>query len=270
MDAPATRPGAGPSARSRNHRQEVVAPMPTADSSASAAPGATTASDESDDTLDLDLSPDVLELFTDVDLTAERAQRPAPVDDLLDGVADWGPTDTPVGTFHLVPVRPERDLAAVSRWMNDPAVAEFWQLDGPPEVTERHLLAQLNGDGRSLPCIGVLDGVPMSYWEIYRADLHPVARYYPARPHDTGLHLVIGSVADRARGLGTALLRAAAGLVLEHRPHCGRVIADPELRNTPSVAAFLGAGFRFSAEVDLPGKRAAFMVHDRALRRVLR
>jgi RimJ/RimL family protein N-acetyltransferase len=244
--------------------------MPTADSNASSAPGTTTPWDESDDTLDLDLSPDVLELFTNADFTGDRTQRPDPVGDLLDGVADWGAADTPVGTFQFVPVRPERDLAAVSRWMNDPAVAEFWQRDGPSEVTQRHLLAQLNGDGRSLPCIGVLDGVPMSYWEIYRADLDPVARYYPARPHDTGLHLVIGSVADRARGLGTALLRAAAELVLEHRPSCARVIAEPELRNTPSVAAFLSAGFRYSAEVELPGKRAALMVHDRSLRQVLR
>ncbi|MCO8303046.1 acetyltransferase, partial [Streptomyces sp. RKCA-744] len=43
----------------------------------------------------------------------------------------------------------------------------------------------------------------------------------------------------------------------------------PDLRNTPSVAAFLGAGFRFSAEVELPGKRAALMLRDRALRHVL-
>lgn len=256
-----------------------MAALPTADPNASPATGAPGTSDDSgtsdesddcEDTLRLDMSPDVLDLFTDEDLTADHTQRPAPVDDLLDGVADWGPTDTPAGTFQLVPVRLERDLAAVSRWMNDPAVAAFWQLDGGPEVTERHLLAQLGGDGRSIPCIGVLDGVPMSYWEVYRADLDCVARYYPARPHDTGLHLVIGGVADRARGLGSALLRAVAGLVLEHRPRCARVVAEPDLRNTPSVAAFLRAGFRFSAEVDLPGKRAALMLHDRALRQVLR
>ncbi|MGV9572720.1 GNAT family N-acetyltransferase, partial [Streptomyces nigra] len=30
---------------------------------------------------------------------------------------------------------------------------------------------------------------PMSYWEIYRADLDPLARHYPARPHDIGVHL---------------------------------------------------------------------------------
>lgn len=230
-----------------------------------------------DDTVDIDLSGDIAALLaepgayrggsgpggthadrrTGGDLSRPRAP------DLLDGVGGWPAMSTPCGTFQLVPVRIERDLPLISAWMNDPVVAEFWELSGPPEATVEHLRTQLDGDGRSVPCLGVLDGVPMSYWEIYRADLDPLARYYPARPHDTGVHLLVGGVADRGRGVGTALLRAVADLILRQRPECRRVLAEPHLRNVPSVAAFLGAGFRFSAEVDLPGKRAALMIRDR-------
>ncbi|WEV24987.1 GNAT family N-acetyltransferase [Streptomyces sp. 71268] len=197
------------------------------------------------------------------------APSPPPTAGLIGDVERWGPATTPFGVFSLLPVSIQRDLPLLTRWMNDPSVAAFWELAGPEHVTEHHLRAQLDGDGRSLPCLGVLDGVPIGYWEVYRADLDPLARHYPARPHDTGLHLLIGGVADRGRGIGTALLRAVADLVLDHRPDCGRVIAEPDLRNTPSIAAFLGAGFRFGAEVALPGKRAALMVRDRALRHLL-
>jgi RimJ/RimL family protein N-acetyltransferase len=190
-------------------------------------------------------------------------------DDLLDHVGDWGRTRTPAGAFHLVPVQCERDLPLIDRWMNDPAVAEFWELAGPRTLTENHLRTQLDGDGRSVPCLGVLDGTPMSYWEIYRADLDPLSRHYPARPHDTGIHLLISNAADRGRGLGSTLLRAVADLVLDKRSACARVVAEPDLRNTPSVAAFLSAGFRFSAEVDVPDKRAALMVRDRSVRDLL-
>ncbi|GAA2322635.1 MULTISPECIES: GNAT family N-acetyltransferase [Streptomyces] len=232
--------------------------MPHTDSSTSSS---------TDDTIDMRLrqEEDIARL---IDLDSARPQaddRP----DLLDHIVEWGPTNTPLGTFQLVPVRIGRDLRLIAQWMNDPSVAAFWELDGPEEATASHLGDQLDGDGRSVPCLGVLDGVPMSYWEVYRADLDPLARYYPARPHDTGIHLLIGRVSDRGRGLGTTLLRAAADLVLEHRPSCTRVVAEPDLRNTPSVAAFLGAGFRFSAEVELPGKRAALLLRDRALRHVL-
>ncbi|MFC5723686.1 GNAT family N-acetyltransferase [Streptomyces gamaensis] len=233
----------------------------------------------SDDTLDLQLPDgfaDFAELLACEDPAADgprpappaRAPGPRP-SGLLDALADWGPADTPLGPFRLVPVRLERDLPLIARWMNDPAVAAFWGLAGPDTVTETHLRAQLDGDGRSVPCLGVLNGAPMSYWEIYRADLDPLSRHYPCRPHDTGVHLLIGRVADRGRGLGTRLLRAVADLVLDHRPACARVVAEPDLRNTASVAAFLGAGFRLTAEVDLPDKRAALMIRDRALRTAL-
>jgi RimJ/RimL family protein N-acetyltransferase len=243
--------------------------MPTADSSTADTAEANGSCSSSEDTLDLHLPPEVLDLFHDEDFAGDDAGPPSAVDDLLDGVADWGEADTPAGTFRLVPVRPERDLATITRWMNDPVVARFWELSGPAGITEKHLRSQLGGDGRSVPCIGVLDGTPMSYWEVYRADLDPVARYYPARPHDTGLHLLVGGVPDRARGLGTTLLRATADLVLDNRPSCARIIAEPDLRNTASVAAFLAAGFRFSAEMDLPDKRAALMIRDRILRHLL-
>lgn len=191
------------------------------------------------------------------------------LDEPLDRIGDWGPTATAAGLFQLVPVRVERDLRLLTPWMNDPAVAAFWELSGPPAVTENHLRAQLDGDGRSVPCIGVLDGTPMSYWEIYRADLDPLARHYPARPRDCGLHLLLGTVGDRGRGLGSILLRAVADLVLDETPASARVLAEPDLRNIPSVTAFLNAGFRFSAEVDLPTKRAALMVRDRSLRHLM-
>ncbi|MFJ2740147.1 GNAT family N-acetyltransferase [Streptomyces sp. NPDC087440] len=184
-------------------------------------------------------------------------------EDLLDSVADWPAAATPVGKFRLRPVDPATDLPLLTRWMNDPAVAAYWELAGPEETTVAHLRPQQEGDGRSVPCLGVLDGVPMSYWEIYRADLDPLARHFPARPHDTGVHLLLGADADRGRGLGTALLRAVAGLVLDHRPACTRVVAEPDVRNTASVKAFLGAGFRRAAELDLPDKRAALMIRDR-------
>ncbi|MFE9769217.1 GNAT family N-acetyltransferase [Streptomyces sp. NPDC005808] len=233
-----------------------------------------------EDTMDLRLPDDFIALFAEEgrargDAREERKSTAAEADaapagdDLLDRVGGWGPTDTPLGAFHLVPVHVERDLPLVTRWMNDPAVAVFWELAGAQSVAEEHLRRQVEGDGRSVPCLGVLDGMPMSYWEIYRADLDLLARHYPARPHDTGIHLLIGGVANRGRGLGSTLLRAVADLVLDRRPLCARVVAEPALRNTPSVAAFLSAGFRFSAEVDLPDKRAALMVRDRALRDLL-
>ncbi|TXS38685.1 GNAT family N-acetyltransferase [Streptomyces sp. OR43] len=232
--------------------------MPPAD-----APTDPQADQGAEDTLDLRLTAELLALLGE----EVPADGNGPQDSgLLDRPERWKPVTTPAGVFQLVPVRLERDLAVISRWMNDPAVAAFWELAGAETVTAGHLMPQLDGDGRSVPCLGVLSGVPMSYWEIYRADLDPLARHCPVRPHDTGIHLLIGEVGRRGRGTGSTLLRAVADLVLDNRPRCTRVVAEPDVRNTPSVSAFLSAGFRYSAEVELPEKRAALMVRDRAHR----
>ncbi|MDF6018381.1 GNAT family N-acetyltransferase [Streptomyces sp. JH34] len=216
-----------------------------------------------EDTLELRLTEELLALLGDPPAAAAAGGDASA---LVGRPGGWSPVTTSAGVFQLVTVEPERDLAVISRWMNDPAVAAFWELAGPDSVTAAHLGRQLAGDGRSVPCLGVLDGVPMSYWEVYRADLDPLARHYPARPHDMGVHLLIGGVGNRGRGIGSVLLRTVADLVLDNRPLCARVVAEPDLRNTPSVSAFLSAGFRFCAEVDLPDKRAALMVRDRAHR----
>ncbi|MFC9429067.1 GNAT family N-acetyltransferase [Streptomyces sp. NPDC056987] len=245
--------------------------MPSTEASTDTGTGPGSPTDEATgDTLDLRLSDELVALLGEGDpMAVTPPSDDARTGDLLDAPERWGPATTPAGVLQLVPVRVERDLALVSGWMNDPAVAAFWDLAGPAAVTEAHLRPQLDGDGRTVPFLGVLDGVPMSYWELYRADLDPLARHYPARPHDTGIHLLLGGAVNRGRGVGTILLRAVADLVLDHRPRCGRVVAEPDLRNTPSVSAFLGAGFRFAAEVELPDKRAALMVRDRALRDLL-
>lgn len=182
-----------------------------------------------------------------------------------DDVPGWGAVPTPAGEFRLSPVRLPADLELLAGWMNDPEVDEFWELAGPPAVTERHIRAQLDGDGRSVPCLGLLDGTPMSYWEVYRADLDPLAGHYPARPHDTGVHLLLGPAASRGRGLGALLLSALTDLILSRRPCCERVVAEPDVRNRRSVRAFERAGFRAVAELALPDKRAALMVRDRDL-----
>jgi RimJ/RimL family protein N-acetyltransferase len=176
---------------------------------------------------------------------------------------DWPGPAAAAGRFALRPVDTRGDLNLVHGWMNDPEVATFWELDGPRERTERHLLEQSTLD-YSAAYLGLLDDEPMSYWEVYRADLDPLlAGHYPAVAHDYGLHLLIGPSALRGRGIGSVLLGEMVERCLTADPLATRVLAEPDVRNTPSVRAFIRAGFRQLAVIQLAGKRAALMVRPR-------
>ena len=163
--------------------------------------------------------------------------------------------------FSLRRVDPDRDADLVHSWMNDSEVARFWQMPWPRAQIADYLRDQMCG-GHAVPYLGILGDVAMSYWELYRADLDPLARYYPARDHDAGVHLLLGPAAYRGRGLGAELIRAVSGWQLDADLRVSRVVAEPDVRNTRSVVVFERAGFHRVTDIDLPDKRAALMIRD--------
>lgn len=168
-------------------------------------------------------------------------------------------------TFSLLRADPDRDTGLVHSWMNDPEVARFWEMPWPRHRIGGYLRAQVSSE-HSAPYLGFLGDVAMSYWELYRADLDPLARHYPALDHDAGVHLLLGPAAYRGRGLAADLIRAVSGWQLDADPRVNRVVAEPDVRNTRSVLVFERAGFHRVTDIDLPDKRAALMIRDREAR----
>jgi RimJ/RimL family protein N-acetyltransferase len=154
------------------------------------------------------------------------------------------------------------DAATIAEWMAQPHVSRWWQQDWPASRWAAELATQTAGD-HSLPCIATLDGAAFGYVELYRVRHDRLARYYDSDDHDWGLHVAIGEVSSTGRGLGRRFLAATAEALLRGEPRCSRVVAEPDVRNVPSVRAFTAAGFRSAGEVDLPEKTAVLMIRDR-------
>jgi RimJ/RimL family protein N-acetyltransferase len=171
----------------------------------------------------------------------------------------WFDLPTSAGRFTLTPVKIDRDLPLIQSWMNDPDVARYWELDGPPERTSEHVRAQLELP-HTQPLLARLSGRAIGYWELYQAADDPLAAHYAAESDDLGVHLLIGESDCRGIGLGGVLLRALADAVQSEKPR--RVVAEPDERNLASVRAFTAAGFTAAATLDLPQKRATLMIRE--------
>ncbi|MGA4544776.1 GNAT family N-acetyltransferase [Uniformispora flossi] len=174
----------------------------------------------------------------------------------------WGAVALPPGRFSFHELHLKRDLPLLHEWMNDPDVARWWGLGGDVDVTANHLAAHARLT-HATAYVGCLDDQPVSYWELYRADLDPLARHYAAKPHDVGIHVLIGPAHHRGQGLGSLLLLVVSELILRAAPDTQRVVAEPDVRNAASIGAFRRAGFRRSVDLTLPGKTAALMIRDR-------
>jgi RimJ/RimL family protein N-acetyltransferase len=157
---------------------------------------------------------------------------------------------------------PRADLELVHGWMHQPHVLPFWHLDVPlPELAG--YLETVAGDDHLEPLIGCVDGMPVSYWEVYWAARDPLARHYPAGEHDQGVHLLVGPLELTGLGLGRRLLDAVVGWQLAREPRTRRIVAEPDIRNARMIHVFERCGFVCEAEVALPDKRAALMVRHR-------
>src|SRR5262249_6670633 len=166
------------------------------------------------------------------------------------------------GQFSLRRLDLDRDLDLVHAWMNDPEVARFWKMPWPRQQIASYLRRQYRST-HSAPYLGDLDLVPMSYWELYRADLDPLAQHYAAREHDAGVHMLLGPAECRGRGLAVSLFRAVSSWQLDADPDAARVVAEPDVENARVIRALERAGFRRDTDLELPNKRAALMIRDR-------
>lgn len=163
--------------------------------------------------------------------------------------------------FDLRPAAPS-DAATIASWMAQPHIQRWWHQDWPAERWAQELSEQTAGE-HSIPCVAAVDSEDFGYVELYRVRHDRLAEYYASDEHDWGVHVAIGDVTRIGRGLGRRLLRALADALLGTDPDCRRVVAEPDIENTPSVRAFAAAGFVRQGELQLPEKTALLMVRTR-------
>ena len=158
------------------------------------------------------------------------------------------------------------DSKLVSRWMNEPHVAPFWEQAWPPARWAETLAAQLAGDC-TRPFLVSHEDRPLAYLEVYRTPRDVVGRHYDADPYDLGIHLAIGELGNTGRGLGRALVTAVALGLSAADPRVRKVLADPDERHRIARRMFDAAGFASLGVRDLGHKRAALVFYDLSDRR---
>jgi hypothetical protein len=85
------------------------------------------------------------------------------------------------------------DLQLLNKWMNLPRVSKFWGCDGPQSKQETFLQNNLMSK-HSLPAIGLWDGKPFGYFEIYWVKEDILGKHLGngAGDYDRGFHVLVG------------------------------------------------------------------------------
>lgn len=159
-------------------------------------------------------------------------------------------------------INPEGDVEVFHRWMNDPRVANFWELEGSLEQHTEYL-ARVEADAHIHPVFGCFDGEPFGYFELYWAKEDRIAPYYPVDDYDRGIHMLVGEARFRGPHRVAAWLSSLAHFLFLDDPRTRNVVAEPRADNAKMIGYMQRAGFHKAKEFDFPHKRAAMMVLPR-------
>ncbi|MCF6409369.1 GNAT family N-acetyltransferase [Pseudalkalibacillus salsuginis] len=151
----------------------------------------------------------------------------------------------------------ERDVERIHKWMNEPHVIPFWQLDYPIEKFSKHLQKAL-ADAHQTLWLGSLEGVPMSYWESYWVNGDVVEKCYEADRSDRGIHLLIGDTAYLGKGYSLPMLESMVGFQFQVH-ETTKIIAEPDIRNEKMIHVFEQCGFERVKPIELPDKTGLLM-----------
>lgn len=157
-----------------------------------------------------------------------------------------------------------RDKAMIHEWVNMDYTRKYWQLDGEPSrIWDTYYAIQRSGEGHSF--IGLLNGVPICQFDVYRILADEIRQFITADPQDCGFHLLMAPNDDPEQhvpGLSVAITRA----MLEHYfsfPEARKMYAEPDITNARSNRILTRAGFRFIERVQMSYKTANLYVMTR-------
>ncbi|KAG5927062.1 hypothetical protein E4U42_002649 [Claviceps africana] len=145
------------------------------------------------------------------------------------------------------------DKELLQSWFRNPRVGEFWG-DYVPDFLETGL-----GSKHSFPVIGLWDGVPFGYFEVYWVKEDVLGRHVgsEAGDWDRGVHIMVGE--EWSRGRVAAWLTSLVHWCFTTDCRTMNVCLEPRVDNKRMMRHLEECGFAKEKQVAFPHKQAWFV-----------
>ena len=157
----------------------------------------------------------------------------------------------------------DKHLDLFHEWMNQPRVAEFWELDKSKEELKDYINKQ-RADSHSWPVLVSMNHEPMGYLELYWITEDRLAPYYEAAPWDRGAHVLVGNTNFLGPRFSKAWTSALSHFLFLDDPRTRTLAGEPRADNKRLLKLLEPASWFFVKEFDFPHKRAALIQCQRA------
>ena len=159
-----------------------------------------------------------------------------------------------LGRLRLVVIAPEADADLIHGWVREER-AKFWGMGAMSRDEVRHIYGFLDSLDTHHGYLMIVEEQPAGIFQTYEPLQDPVGEVYPARPEDTGMHLLLAHAERRVPDFTATLLSGLIRFLLSD-PAKDRVVAEPDARNSKAIGRLVGFCFEARAKVQLAGKEA--------------
>ncbi|CAG8958280.1 hypothetical protein HYFRA_00000635 [Hymenoscyphus fraxineus] len=152
------------------------------------------------------------------------------------------------------------DLQLLTKWMNNPRVSKFWGLQGPQNIQEEYLRKCLTSK-HSFPAIGLWDGKPFGFFEIYWTKEDVLGRHLgcEAGDFDRGFHVLVGEQEFRGKHRVDAWATSIAHWAFVQDYRTNSVVLEPRVDNERFISHLQSNGFFKEKEITFSHKQSAYM-----------
>lgn len=141
------------------------------------------------------------------------------------------------------------DTSLLQMWLSKPRVSAFWGNYHSNFLTNALELKH------SFPVIGLWDGVPFGYFEIYWVKEDRLGQYMSAENWDRGMHVIVGE--EWARGRVSYWLSSLVHWCWQADNRTMDVYLEPRIDNKRFIEHLQNEGFAKEREISFPHKQAA-------------
>jgi len=159
-----------------------------------------------------------------------------------------------LGRLQLTVIAPEADADLIHGWVREER-ARFWGMGAMSRDEVRDIYTFLDGLDTHHGYLMLINDRPVGIFQTYQPLHDPVGEAYPARPEDTGMHLLLAP-ADQPVPNFTPILMSGLIRFLFAAPQKDRVVAEPDARNSKAISRLEGYGFEAGPKVQLAEKEA--------------
>lgn len=124
------------------------------------------------------------------------------------------------------------DLQLLNRWMNIDRISKFWGCSGPEGVQQNFLQSNLISK-HSFPAIGLWDGKPFGYFEVYWVKEDILGKHLgnDAGDYDRGIHVLVGEDEFRGKNRVKCWITALAHWAFVQDYRTNAVVLEPRVDN---------------------------------------